>query len=105
MHTTARVVCTSKAAVPYDETQYDEPEQYALTFAADYNDGRNAEWAKYTPALSLSMSVRADVAEQFTQGQALELVFQTTELEPDEPEIPASGLETVELPGPEDADD
>lgn len=35
----------------------------------------NQEWAKYTPALSISMTVKAEVAENFPLGQAFLLTF------------------------------
>lgn len=50
-------------------------EQVALSFHADYEDGRNKEWSKYTPALSLSMTVKSEVAERFELGQAFTLTF------------------------------
>lgn len=49
--------------------------QVALQFYADYADGRNKEWAKYTPALSLTMTVKEEVAEHFANGQAFTLTF------------------------------
>lgn len=53
--------------------------QTSLNFVADYADERNKEWAKYTPALSLSMQVLDSVAEQFPVGQAFTLTFDATE--------------------------
>lgn len=46
-----------------------------LVFSADYADGRNKEWSKYTPNLELRMRVKDSVAEQFELGQAFTLVF------------------------------
>lgn len=51
----------------------------ALFFQADYNDERNKEWSKYTPALGVNMSVREDVAEQFEQGARYLLTFEAQE--------------------------
>lgn len=53
--------------------------QVALVFGADYNDGRNKEWSKYTPALSLSMTVLESVAEKFEVGKAYTLTFTPSE--------------------------
>jgi hypothetical protein len=53
--------------------------QQLLTFVADYNDGRNKEWAKYTPALSLSMCVLDEVADHFTEGSPYTLTFTPSE--------------------------
>ncbi len=47
----------------------------SLSFNADYADGRNQEWAYATPSLSLSMTVRPEVAERFPMGQAFTLTF------------------------------
>ena len=57
----------------------DRGDQVMLGFNADYNDERNKEWAKYTPALSVVMHVRPDVAEQFEQGGRYLLTFERQE--------------------------
>jgi hypothetical protein len=67
---TAKIKCTGKTRVePGDDGQFN------LTFGPDYDDGRNAEWAKYTPRLTLTMGVKASVAEHFEQGAAYTLTF------------------------------
>ena len=50
--------------------------QVPLTFTADYSDDRNKEWAKYTPGLSVNMTVIEAVAENFEQGGRYLLTFQ-----------------------------
>lgn len=71
MTTTAKVLLGSK--IQYGDG---DNEQYQLAFYADYNDvGRNAEWAKYTPALSVTMMVKPEAAAHFRQGQAYTLTF------------------------------
>lgn len=50
-----------------------------LSFQADYQDGRNKEWAEATPALGLTMTVKGSVADLFTQGQAYTLTFERSE--------------------------
>jgi hypothetical protein len=50
--------------------------QTALAFSADYADERNKEWSKYTPALSVQMTVLDSVAEQFQQGGRYLLTFE-----------------------------
>ena len=57
---TAKVLCSQKA-----ETGEGDTRQAALTFGADYTDGRNKEWALYTPGLHLSMTVKGAVADRF----------------------------------------
>lgn len=50
-------------------TEIDNGEQVQLYFQADYDDERNKEWAKYTPVLNLSFTVRSDaVAASFEVG-------------------------------------
>lgn len=54
-------------------------EQQHLTFRAIYDDSSNAinkEWAKYTPALSVSMVVIDSVAENFLVGKPYVLTFE-----------------------------
>ena len=46
-----------------------------LVFGADYADGRNKEWASLTPALSLTMTVKPEVAGQFRVGGHYTLTF------------------------------
>lgn len=70
MKTTAKVRLTSKQ---------DSGDQVALTFYADYQDDRNKEWAKYTPALSLNMTVLPEVAERFEVGKPYTLTFENGE--------------------------
>ena len=50
--------------------------QTTLGFSADYNDERNKEWAKYTPALGVTMTVLDSVAEGFEQGARYLLTFE-----------------------------
>lgn len=56
-------------------SKQEQGDQTTLIFNPDYQDGRNAEWATATPALSLSMNVRGPVAERFEQGNAYTLQF------------------------------
>lgn len=59
---------------PYGEG---DARSVALAFSPDYRDGRNADWAHNTPGLSLSMTVRGDVADRLSlaPGQAFTLTF------------------------------
>jgi hypothetical protein len=67
---TAKIKCQSKT----DQGDGDDM-RAMLTFAPDYGEGRNASWAAMTPALSLVMTVKAAVAEQFEPGTAYTLTF------------------------------
>jgi hypothetical protein len=53
--------------------------QTTLDFNADYADGQNKEWAKYTPALSLSMTVLDEVAADWNNGDHFTLTFDKSE--------------------------
>lgn len=61
------------------ERMQEGDDQTVLYFVPDYNDGRNKEWAKYTPALSLNMTVLNEVAASFKLGQPITLTFEVEE--------------------------
>lgn len=63
---TAKIVCNSKQVNDWATS---------LAFGADYQDGRNAEWAQATPSLSLNMTVKHDVGEHFDLGAPWTLMF------------------------------
>lgn len=67
---TAKVMVSNKV-----ETGVGEDRQATVTFVADYNDDRNREWARFTPSLSLAMTLRGEVADRFEAGQAFTLTF------------------------------
>jgi hypothetical protein len=67
---TAKIQCTSKI-----ESGEGDERRAQLSFQADYADGRNKEWAAATPTLSLSMTVKGDVADQFEPSQRYTLQF------------------------------
>lgn len=68
---TAKVLCLSKL-----ESGVGENRQVVTTFSPDYNDGRNKEWSVFTPALSLSMTLRGSAADLFDIGAAYTLTFE-----------------------------
>ena len=68
---TAKIYCTAKT-----ESGEGDDRQAVVTFAPDYADGRNKEWSRYTPALSLSMTLRGSVADQFETSKAYTLTFE-----------------------------
>jgi hypothetical protein len=67
---TAKITCTNKT-----EQGEGEHRQVNVSFGADYADGRNKEWALYTPGLSLMMGLRGPVADRFEVGKSYELRF------------------------------
>ncbi len=70
---TAKVLCTQVVNSGEGDSR-----QAALTFSPDYADGRNKDWSLATPHLSLSMTVRGAVADEFSSGKAYELQFVET---------------------------
>jgi hypothetical protein len=68
---TAKIKCHLKMSGGDGQTQ--------VHFEPDYADGRNAEWAKYTPAMSLSMTMLDEVADRFETGRAYMLQFVESE--------------------------
>ncbi len=67
---TAKIQCSGKTASGEGDGR-----QVVVTFVPDYADGRNKEWSLYTPALSLSMTLKGAVADRFEQGKAYTLQF------------------------------
>ena len=74
MHITAKVTCQSKT-----ESGEGEERQAHVTFVPDYADGRNKEWALFTPSLSLSMSLKGVVADQFEPLKSYTLTFEPSD--------------------------
>lgn len=71
MSVTAKIKCQTKESWGTDG-------QVRVTFVPDYNDDRNKEWARFTPALSLDMTLKDEVAHHFETGQAYTLTFEPT---------------------------
>jgi len=67
------------AKVRLQSRQQFQDDQQMLTFAPDYSDDRNKEWAKYTPALNLTMTVKDEVGNKLTVGDNFTLVFEPEE--------------------------
>lgn len=77
---TAKVKVSARTDNVWNEGTPSEVAVAQLTFTVDYNDGRNKEWAAATPALSLSMSVRKEIADaHFPLGRAITLTFEPTQ--------------------------
>jgi len=70
MSVTAKVTCHTKS-----ESGDGDQRQAVVSFLPDYADGRNKQWSLYTPALSLSMTLKGSVADQFEVGKAYTLTF------------------------------
>ena len=67
---TAKVQCQSKL-----ESGVGDARQVVVAFIPDYKDGRNKEWSLYTPALSLSLTLKGEVADRFAVGKRFTLAF------------------------------
>lgn len=65
------------------ETGQGEDREVHVTLAADYADGRNKEWARYTPVLNLKISLKDAVADKFKVGQRYLLTFEEETDAPD----------------------
>lgn len=74
---TAKIVCQSK-----QETGEGEDRTVNVSFAPDYADERNKEWARWTPGLSLTMGLRGSVADQFEVSKAYTLQFVESDDQP-----------------------
>ena len=70
MTMTAKIVLQSKV-----ESGEDADRVAALHFQADYADDRNKEWARWTPALGLTMTVKGSLADRLSTGQKFLLTF------------------------------
>lgn len=75
MDVTAKVVLSSRST-QQEGTAF---ESVLLGFMPDYADGRNKAWSVATPSLSLSMTVKPEVADHFRQGAAYTLTFSPNE--------------------------
>jgi hypothetical protein len=68
---TAKIVCQGKTV-----TGEGDDRQAALIFHPNYANGeKNKEWARFTPELSLNMTVKGSVGDRFEVGQAFTLQF------------------------------
>lgn len=67
---TAKIQCSGKT-----ESGEGDARQVVVAFLADYADDRNKEWSLYTPALSLSMTLKGAVADRFEVGKRFTLQF------------------------------
>ena len=66
---TAKVKCTKMTQWGTDEATF--------TFDADYQDGRNKAWAKYTPSLTVNITVKDNA--MFQIGKPYTLTFTLNE--------------------------
>lgn len=73
MAMTAKVVCQSKQ-LSSGGTIDGEP-AVSMVFVADHKDGRNAEWAANTPSLSVSMTVKGNIAARYDVGKSYTLTW------------------------------
>jgi hypothetical protein len=53
--------------------------QTTVAFQPDYDAGRNAEWSEWTPAMSLSMTIKNELADRLEAGQTYTLTFDPTD--------------------------
>ncbi len=70
----AKVWCNSKT-----ESGTGDQRAVNVKFTADYRDGRNQEWARWTPSLDLSVTLKGEVADRFAIGKGYTLTFEPEE--------------------------
>jgi hypothetical protein len=70
MSVTAKIICNGKT-----ESGEGDNRQVNVSFHADYADGRNKDWARFTPGLSLTIGLRGSVADKFEAGKSYILTF------------------------------
>lgn len=73
MTDTARILCTAKVTCTAKQPAGDGASR--LGFSADYAEGANADWAKYTPQLSLTTVMLDQVAQHFEVGTHVTLIY------------------------------
>lgn len=60
--------------------QWGDPDVHEVEFTPDYAEGRNAEWAKFTPSGVIRMTCGNPAAlQQFQQGKAFTVTFDADE--------------------------
>lgn len=73
MKTTAKIMLNSKL-----ESGVGEHRQVVASFSAHYADGKNSEWAIYTPSLQLAMTLKGEAADRFEIGREYTLTFESS---------------------------
>jgi hypothetical protein len=73
--TTAKVKLDRKHDQTIGKPGEEAVDQVTLYFGADYENGANKEWAKYTPSISVTMTVKPEIAERFNVGDKFTLIF------------------------------
>lgn len=61
--TTMKMYVSNKVVFDMNDEPYS-----TLTLSADYADGANKEWAKYTPSATLTATVKGSVSNEFNLG-------------------------------------
>lgn len=70
----AKIVCQSKM-----ESGEGDDRTVTVTFVPDYADGRNKEWARWTPGLGLTMGLKGAVADHFELQGKYTMILEETE--------------------------
>jgi hypothetical protein len=70
---TAKARCEGNSPSDYP------PDTHRVSFAPDYQDGRNKEWAAATPTLQITLGMQSSVAENFVVGDKYTVTFEKTE--------------------------
>jgi hypothetical protein len=79
MAVTAKVKVQGKHEYLSNSTSDSKETGVKLDFVANYANGANKEWAKYTPSLSFSMVVKPEIAAKFNIGDNYTLTLERDE--------------------------
>lgn len=75
MAITAKVKLYGKDEKLSNSTSDSKETGVVLSFNANYANGANKEWAKYTPALNFTMTVKPEIAARFEIGGNYTVTF------------------------------
>lgn len=79
MSITAKVKVQGKHEYLSNSVSADAETSVKLDFVANYANGANKEWAKYTPSLNFSLNVKPEVAAKFNIGDNYTVTFKLDE--------------------------
>jgi len=97
MKVTAKAIVNSKSEEMDDDGNV---KQATVSLFPDYADGRNKEWALYTPTLSVNMSLKGNVASFCKVGDHVTITFEVDDAEEQaDAEEALAASEDVEVQG------
>ncbi len=73
----AKLNCASKT-----ESGVGDDRQVTVTFGADYADGRNKEWARFTPSANVSIVLKGELGDRYQIGKSYVMFIQEEDEQP-----------------------